>query len=217
MTEEHKMWFLLTLAAIAAVYLFRKLKSSDDGIRGLLPGAGARKAAKNTERNGIQNDFLFFIQKLFKLVGKQKWYMLLPGTLEMDGSKTNLNGILVTRCGIIGFKTFGFGGRISKNNGIWTQVLNGKKTNILSIEDERQRQQGLLRSILEKNGMGDIPVEVIAIFTTPNVVLEHINSNHYLTSEDALLYLKSEKFQPDTGIAPKEIGKKLEAFKYNPS
>ena len=213
MTEEHKMLFLFTLLAILAAFGFKKLKSSDGGLKGLLPAASTKTPAPKQDRNGVKNDFLVFVQKLFKIVNKEKWYLMLPGTLACEDIKTNLNGIIVTRSCVLGFKTFGFGGKITKKGTVWTQLLNGKQTTILNVEEECRKQKELLASILEKNGPGNLPLEVIAVFTTPNVWLDNMSANRYHTSETAIEYLRAEKFHADGGIAPKEIGKKLEEFK----
>lgn len=216
MTEEHKVLFLLTLVAIAAAALFKKLKSSDKGFKGLFPAAASKAPAVKQDRNGVKQDLIFFIQKLLKIVNREKWYVLLPGTLSYEGKETNLNAILITQSCILGIKTLGFGGKITKKGPVWTQLLNGVQTSIINVEDECQKQKALLQYVLENNDLGNIPLEVIAVFTTPNVWLDNMSSNRYHTAETALEYLKAEKFHTDEGIQPKEVGKTLEEFKYKP-
>lgn len=217
MTEEFKMLFLLALVAIGAAAFFQKRKSSDSGPKGLLTAPAAKKTtAAKQDRNGVKQDLIFFVQKLLKIVNKEKWYVMLPGTLSFEGKETNLNAIIVTKSCILGMKALGFGGKITKKGAVWTQLMNGKQTTILNVEEECQKQKDMLAEILEKNGLGGIPLEVIAVFTTPNVWLDNMSANRYHTSETALEYLKAEKFHTDEGIQPKEVGKKLEEFKYTP-
>lgn len=217
MTEEHKIIFLMTLLAIALAYMFKKLKSPDSPLSGLFSGSKSNGSGLKPDRNGTQNDYLLFIRKILNRVKKEKWYVILPGTLAYEDFKTTLNGVIVTPNGVLGFKAYGFGGKISKKGNEWTQVLNGTKKDLMNIEAECQTQHSLLRSILEKSGMGDLPLEVVAVFTTPGVYLENITSNRYLTGDGFFSYLETEKFHLEEGMEAKEIGKKLEELKYSPS
>lgn len=214
MNEDFQMMFLLMLIAIGAAAFFQMKKSSKSKNDGLLSADAPKKTALKQDRNGTQNDFLVFVQKILTLVRKERWFLELPGTLACNDIKTTLNGIIVTNGGIVGFKTLGYGGKITKKGAVWTQLMNGKQTEILNVEQECQVQKELLSSLLKENDLGDIPVEVVAVFTTPGVWLDNMSANRYHTSESFLDYLKAEKFHLDEGFNPKELGKKLDKMKY---
>ena len=60
------------MAAIAIVAILRKLKASDIDLRSLLLPAKSKPKTNYRDRNGTQNDFLAFVRKLLKAVGKEK-------------------------------------------------------------------------------------------------------------------------------------------------
>lgn len=213
MNEEMKMMLLLLLVSLSAVAYFRMKQSSASSKERLLTADPAKKTPLKQDRNGTQNDFLIFIQKILTIVRKEHWFLIIPGTLAYQDMQTSLNGIILTKSGIIGFKALGYGGKITKKGAVWTQLMNGKQKEILNVEQECQKQKELLSSILKENGMGNIPLEVVAVFTTPNVWLDQMSANRYHTTESFLHYLKAEKFHLDEGLNPKELGKQLELLK----
>lgn len=214
MNEDFKMMLLLLLVSLAAIAFFRIKKSAASKDDGLLTADTAKKTPLKQDRNGTQNDFLIFVQKILTIVRKEQWFLILPGTLACQEIQTSLNGIILTKGCIIGFKTLGYGGKITKKGAVWTQLMNGKQAEILNVEQECQKQKDLLSSLLKENDLGDIPVEVVAVFTTPGVWLDNMSANRYHTSESFLDYLKAEKFHLDEGFNPKELGKKLDKLKY---
>lgn len=225
MTQDTVMFLLLAvLIAFSLPALYRKKKNGDLTLWGKDRDILGRKAIEKTApaaeapaaRNGSQKDILQFVSSLMKLVRKNGWYIVLPGSLSDGRSRADLSLVLVTQQRVLGLKCYGYGGTLtgSGRSADWTQKLGNTSRQVHSPLPEQAKQRAALASLLPQ--LAASQVEVFSVFTTPGVQLIDCNGLGCYTSASFL-----EKLQTSAdcsgSLHPKELGTALEALKCSAS
>ena len=215
---------LAVLVVFSLPALYRKKKNGDltlwgkgRNILGQLPSEEAACAAvSSSSRNGSQKDILQFVSSLMKLVRKNHWYIVMPGQLSDDKTKTNLSLVLITQHRVIGLKCYGYSGALTNNGKAadWTQKLDKTTKAIHSPLPDQTAQQAVLASLLPQ--LNASQVEVFSVFTTPGVQLINCSGLNCFTSVSLLEQLQSSSADCTGPLQPKELGTALEAMKPDP-
>ena len=118
----------------------------------------------------------------------------------------------MTRSKVVGINCFGFGGRVVGKTGEedWEQIMNGVRTTFPSPIVKNRKQEEIVRKVLEETGFADTEVEIVGVFTSPNVWLSDAAGTNCYTKDNAMKYLKSESFLTDRGLDPQKIEAALE-------
>ena len=181
-------------------------KDASDGTTGNNPP----KTGKQTNSN--RNDFMDLISKLATYARRNHFRLIIPGTLSCDGKIAVLTALILTRSGVVGINCFGFGGRVIAAEGEkgWTQVMNGKESTFPSPVRKNRDQEKLVRKVLAEIGRADTDVEIVGVFTSPSLWLSNASGTNCYKKEDALKYLKSDRFMGDKGLDPKALDEALQ-------
>lgn len=164
------------------------------------------------QTNSNRNDFLDLISKLTTYARKNHFRLIIPGTLSCDGTVAVLTALIMTRSKVVGINCFGFGGRVVGKTGEedWEQIMNGVRTTFPSPIVKNRKQEEIVRKVLEETGFADTEVEIVGVFTSPNVWLSDAAGSNCYTKDNAMKYLKSESFLADRGLDPQKIEAALE-------
>ena len=177
---------------------------------------GENKEDKNAgkEKNSSKNDLLNFISSMASFSRKYHCHLVFPGALKTEGGTAMLAAVLITRTRAVGFSCFGYAGTVLCKSGDedWNQTLNGEKIRIKSPSKRVKEQEVLLKSALQSTGYGNLPCEVMGIFTAPKVQLMNAGKANCYTKKAALEKLNSEQYTGNGPIDPKEVGKALETL-----
>ena len=168
------------------------------------------QAGKQTNSN--RNDFMDLISRLATYARRNHFRLIIPGTLSCDGKTAVLTALIITRSGVIGINCFGFGGRVIAATGDqdWTQVMNGEESMFPSPVKKNRDQEKLVRQVLAEVGRADTDVEIVGVFTSPSVWLSNVSGTNCYKKDDALKYLKSDRFMGDKGVDPKTLDEVLQ-------
>ena len=229
MASAKEMIFVIGLILLGYV-ISRLLNSKGKGagvlrtLFGRLPGDARRETGETAktdpeskaplQTNGSKKDILDLVSILATVARRQKGTLIYPGVL-MDGKETSsLIGILLTRSGVYGINAFGFGGRVFGNGGgkAWTQVMNGKRKSIQNPLTKSEQQREILERIVSKVGVGEVPVEVFTVFTSPSVQIGGVDADKCYTPQSLREELLKEAYGKDGPIRVKETQKKLKAL-----
>lgn len=178
----------------------------------------AKAAGKGQEKrepwqtNGRSQDIQTLVSTLLIFVRRNKLGLVYPGTIEHKGKMANLVALLVTRSEVIGINCFGFGGTITEQEGKWNQHMNGADQPIPDPVEGCLRQAEIARAAMDDHGMADIPVRVVAVFTSRTVSIRtdhEENENRVFDTKGLLSYLKSCIAGEKSSINPEEISLRL--------
>ena len=169
-------------------------------------------AVPKKQTNSNRNDMLDLISKLATYARRNRFRLIVPGTLSCGGETAVLTALLITRSKVVGINCFGFGGRVIGKTGEedWEQVMNGQQSTFPSPVKKNRKQEALVRRVLEETGYPDTETEIIGVFTSPSVWASGLEGTNCYRKEDALKYLKSDSFLQDGGIDPKALEEALE-------
>ena len=168
------------------------------------------QARKQTNSN--RNDFMDLISRLATYARRNHFRLIIPGTLSCDGKIAVLTALILTRSGVVGINCFGFGGRVVAAEGEkdWTQVMNGQETTFPSPVKKNRDQEKLVRQVLAEVGWPDTDVEIVGVFTSPSLWLSNASGTNCYKKDDAMKYLKSDRFMGDKGLDPKALDEALQ-------
>ncbi len=174
----------------------------------------AAKAEEKKEKNSNRNDLIQFVSYLTSYARRNRFFIIVPGTLEVEGSVTMLTAIVVTRKEVLGFNCFGYGGKVSGKSGSadWLQVMNQEAKNFPSPSVKNASQLELLKKAMKSVGLEDIPARVIGVFTSPTVQLSNAGKTGCYSRKGVEEYLRGTKILQDGGVDPKAAGKALGAI-----
>ena len=183
----------------------RKKESGDSPSTDSKPQAG-----KQTNSN--RNDFMDLISRLATYARRNHFRLIIPGTLSCDGKIAVLTALILTRARVVGVNCFGFGGRVVAAEGEedWTQVMNGKESTFPSPVKKNREQEKLVRQVLSEVGWADTDVEIVGVFTSPSLWLSNATGTNCYKKDDAMKYLKSDRFMGDNGLDSKALDEVLQ-------
>ena len=169
---------------------------------------------KNTERNSDRNDLLVTLSDLISYTRRNRFYVIMPGTLQYQDKMANLGAIIITRGAVIGVNCFGYGGTVTAGSGKddWSQRINGEKKRFESPVVKNGEQEQILKDVLAAEGLQDVESRVIGVFTSPSVQLTGAGGTGCYTRNTLKKYLASDECMVSRNITPKEVGKKLEPY-----
>lgn len=145
------------------------------------PAASVREPhAKNSSRD----DLTVFLSKLIRSAKKSEMQVVAPASFSYKGKKTKLFAFLVHKGGVIGICCFGYGGILSASaspDKPWEQSLNGKKIRIQNPLGVCREQQLLVSEAMKAAGI-NAELDVLPVFTNPNINIEHRPQGIYSTT-----------------------------------
>ncbi len=170
-------------------------------------GEAKDKPREKKQTNSNRNDMLDLISRLATYARRNRFRMIVPGTLSRDGEMAVLTALIITRCGVVGINCFGFGGRVVAEGGgkDWIQIMNGTQTAFPNPVTKNRNQEALVRRVLEEVGYAGADVKVIGVFTSPSVWLSNTSGTDCYTKEAAIKLLRGDAFLKDGGLDPKAL------------
>ena len=144
--------------------------------------------------NSTHNDIIQMVSDLIIFSRKNKTGLVYPGTIQFGGKTGNIAAFVVTKSKVIGLNCFGFGGRIIHDSASseWRQQINEVTQNIPDPLKLNQEQYALARAALDANGMKDLPLEIVAVFTNSHVSIQAAQAD-VCTRESTKLFTASGK------------------------
>ena len=177
--------------------------------------AGKADAASKRETNSSRNDLMDLVSHLATIARKNHFRLIVPGVFMAGEETTVLTAVLITRSMAVGINCFGFGGTVQGEAGDaeWKQTLNGEKNSFPSPVFKNRKQRELLQKILADAGQGDVPVEIIGVFTSPSVRLSVSTKTNCYKKDAFYAYLQKDRFMADNGVDPGKVEKALEPYR----
>ena len=143
------------------------------------------------QTNGRSQDLQALVSTLLMFARRNKLGLVYPGTVEHDGKLANLLAFVVTREEVVGVNCFGFGGTITEGEGGWNQHMNGADQPIPDPVAGNRRQAEIVRAAMDAHGMADIPLRVVAAFTSRTVALQTAHGDEVFDTDGLLRHLKT--------------------------
>ena len=172
-------------------------------------GGKGREKREPWQTNGRSQDIQSLVSTLLIFVRRNKLGLVYPGTVEHKGKMANLVAILVTREEVIGINCFGFGGTISEQKGKWNQHMNGTDQEIPDPVEGNLKQAEIVRAAMDDHGMADIPMRVVAVFTSHTVSVRTEKEDEVFDTKGLLSHLKSCVSRENKTIDPETVSRQL--------
>ena len=138
------------------------------------------------------------VSTLLIFVRRNKISMVYPGTVVKGQEQSTILCFVVTGACVYGINCFGYSGSIREVSGkFWKQHMNGQDLQIENPRELSRRQYRLVREVMDRAGMKDVPLEVESVFT----------------NRDVTLLLQSEEGVYDTKGLIRMLGEKLSSEK----
>ena len=185
------------------------------GTRNKETGDGASQAGKpqaGKQANSNRNDFMDLISRLATYARRNHFRLIIPGTLSCGGSIAVLTALVITKSRVVGINCFGFGGRVIAAEGDrdWEQIMNGEESSFPSPVKKNRDQEKIVRQVLEEVGFPGTEVEIIGVFTSPSVWLSGTAGTNCYKKDDAMKYLKTDRFMTEGGLDPRRLDEALQ-------
>lgn len=161
------------------------------------------------QTNGRSQDIQTLVSTLLIFVRRNKLGLVYPGTVEHGGRMASLVALLVTGGEVIGINCFGFGGTITEQEGKWNQHMNGADQAIPDPVDGNHRQEEILRAAMDERGMADIPMRVVAVFTSRTVSIRTGAQDEVFDTKGLLEHLKGCVAREEKTLDPEAVSRQL--------
>ena len=160
--------------------------------------------------NSRSADLKSLVSSLLMLARRYKLGLVYPGTISYKGQLAGLLALVVTKNEVIGLNCFGYGGTITedKSSGRWNQHMNGADQAFDSPLTGNEKQKKLVRASMDANGMKDVPLKVVSVFTAHGVTLHTSHPGEVYTTEGLLLWLR-EIAVSDGPLDPEKVSRQL--------
>ena len=174
---------------------------------------GDRKKKSGMQKNSSRQELMTAISGFLTYGRKNRFYCIVPGTLEHEGATASLAALVITRSRVLGFNCFGYGGTVYAGSGDedWRQVLNGEEKKIDSPVVRNRKQKEIVDAVLKECGYPNIPSEIYGVFTASGVILKDNRTTRCHTQNAMMEILKGSRYMEDKGVDPAKVGKALEA------
>ena len=176
---------------------------------------GERKDGREPwQSNGRSQDLKTLVSTLLILARRHKLGLVYPGTIESGGKMANLVALVVTKEEVVGVNCFGFGGTITegkgKTKGQWNQHMNGADTDIPDPVAGNLAQFAIVRAAMDAHGMKEIPLRVVACFTSRTVTLEvkHEHESEIFDANGLIAHLRECAANPGD-LDPAAVSRQL--------
>lgn len=168
-----------------------RLLFSRPGKRDYADATGKSKSRREPwQTNGRSQDIQALVSTLLIFARRNRLGLVYPGTVEHGGRLANLMALVVTREAVIGINCFGFGGTITEDGGKWTQHMNGADQTIPDPVAGNGGQAAIVRAAMDANGMADVPLRVVAVFTSRTVALQTAHEDEVFDARGLLGHLR---------------------------
>ena len=162
------------------------------------PGNRKTQLREPVLSNGRKNELTQLVSTLLIFVRRNKISMVYPGTVVKGQEQSTILCFVVTGACVYGINCFGYSGSIREVSGkFWKQHMNGQDLQIENPRELSRRQYRLVREVMDRAGMKDVPLEVESVFT----------------NRDVTLLLQSEEGVYDTKGLIRMLGEKLSSEK----
>ena len=212
---------LMSRYGISAEDLLRKIFSS--GLRKKEYSAAdeentiRNKKNKKTPHlnNSTHNDIIQMVSDLIIFSRKNKTGLVYPGTIQFGGQTGNIAAFVVTKSRVIGLNCFGFGGTIIHDpaSAEWKQQINGATQNIPDPLKLNKEQYALARAAMDANGMKDLPLEIVAVFTNSHVSIQAAQAD-VCTTHDLIASLARTVSEEQEIFEPNETARRINKIVY---
>ena len=184
----------------------KKKDGSDSEINGKDPKASA------LQKNSSRQELMKTISALLSYARRNRFYCIIPGTLQHGEEVASLAVLMVTRNSVLGFNCFGYGGTVYVGSGEepWRQVINGEEKKLDSPVVKNKKQKEILDEVLKECGYPEIRTEIFGVFTASDVILKDNRNSRCYTQKTMMEVLKGNRFIVDKGVDPRKVGKILE-------
>lgn len=175
---------------------------------GKKPEAGSMPRQR-TNRNSTGSDIMPFVSRMLRFAKKNNLVMVYPGAVRWKGKRGNLVSLLVMPTEVIGLNCFGYSGQISGyDEHAWKQTV-GKDTKQIPSPVEKNRiQYEILRDAMDENGLKEVPLKVLAVFTNPDVRIK--TASREVCAEKDLFPMLTERAKSDgTRLHQKDVADSL--------
>ena len=163
------------------------------------------KARLETEkaRRKASTALQLFIAQCGRVAQKCKMTVLMPGSIALGEETTRLTLLLVGRGGVLGVKSFSFGGEVQGHAAAdWTRTENGETHTFKSPVAGCEADTALLRRLLDQNGLADVPVRCVPVFVNSAARLNIPAAVEYYTDKSLFAALEEGALLPDAGCDP---------------
>ena len=161
------------------------------------------------QTNGRSQDIQALVSTLLMFARRNKLGLVYPGTVEHGGRMANLVAFVVTRREVVGVNCFGFGGTITEGEQGWNQHMNGADQSIPDPTEGNRRQAEIVRAAMDAHDMKEVPLRVVAVFTSRTVTLQTAHPDEVFDTEGLLRHLKAA--QGDGALDPGDVSRRLNA------
>ena len=186
-----------------------RLLFSRPGKRDYAGAARDKKKREPWQTNGRSQDISQLVSTLLILVRRQKLGLVYPGTVRYGGKTANLVAFVVTRDEVIGVDCFGYGGTITETEKGWNQHMNGADRPIPDPLAACRAQHGLVRAMMDGEGMAEVPLRVVAAFTSHTVALQTKHEGEVFDTKGLIAHLKRCAAEQKGGLDPEATARKL--------
>lgn len=160
------------------------------------------------QTNGRSQDLQSLVSTLLIFVRRNRLGLVYPGTVEHDGKLANLVALVVTREEVVGVNCFGFGGTITEGDKGWNQHMNGADQSIPDPVAGNRQQAQIVRAAMDAHGMRDVPLRVVAVFTSRTVKLQTAHPEAVFDTEGLIAHLKTCAARGDS-LEPEAVSRSL--------
>ena len=172
-------------------------------------GKAGRTKREPWQTNGRSQDIQALVSTLLIFVRRNKLGLVYPGTVEHRGSMANLVALLVTREEVVGINCFGFGGTITEGEQRWNQHMNGADQEIPDPVAGNRRQAQIVRASMDAHGMKDVPLRVVAVFTSRTVTLQTAHGDEVFDTRGLLEHLRQRVARGAGSLDPEAVSRQL--------
>lgn len=171
--------------------------------------AARQKKREPWQRNGRSQDLSSLVSTLMIFARRTKAGLVYPGTVQHGGRMANLVAFVVTKSEVIGINCFGFGGTITEQQGKWNQHMNGSDREIPDPVAGNAAQHAIARAVMDENGMKDVPLRVVAVFTSQTVSVKTEHEAEVFDTKGLLAHLQHCMAEPEGCLDPAAVSRQL--------
>lgn len=190
--------------------LFSGVRKRDRNAPGSAP-AGKAGGREPHLKNGGRNELIELLSELLRFARRHKMRVVYPGTVSRAGETATLTALLVTGAEVVGINCFGFAGTITagEGDGSWSQHMNGADIRIPNPRQLNEKQFRLVRRAMDENGMAEVPLRIVGVFTNRNAVLNMEESGDVVTRRALIEDLRRRAAEEERRLDPVRTAEQL--------
>ena len=174
-------------------------------------GKPGPKKREPWQSNSRSQDLKSLISTLLIFVRRNHLGLVYPGTVVWKGKTAGLLAIVVMKSEVVGLNCFGYGGTITQTDKGWKQHMNGADLEIPDPISGNRKQYELVRAMMDDNGMKEIPLRVLAVFTSRTLTLKTRHPREVMDTEQLIRHLKESAASQEDTLDPDETARKINA------